>query len=203
MECVYNLMTFGIPAEVLPVTPSGDLKLEMHQEYCKKLRKFSEINDNMKRIIIPGIDDVLLGRGKPLQKHPGNLRYHHIVENYHGRYEKAQKLEKTNLSKLIVHKMKDAGGRFLKQDDVGWIEIDDDAARYKVSHTFRNHRIAARVSEKKKNGATDHRRKHEDGSDASSSGDANASEGEADQVSSEVQKKRRLSEASGASLMLA
>lgn len=194
MECVYNLMTFGIPAEVLPITPSGDFKLEMHQEYCRRLRKFAEVRDNVKRVIIPGIHDVLLGRGKPLQKHAGNLRYHHIIESYHSVYEKAQKLEKTNLSKLIVQKMKDGGGRFLKQDDVGWIEIDDEAARYKVSHTFRNHRIAARVSEKKKNGTADHRRKHEEGSDASSSGDANYSEVEADHMSLDVQKRRRLSD---------
>lgn len=201
MECVYNLMTFGIPADVLPVTPSGDLKLETHQEYCRKLRKFSETNDHIRRIIIPGIYDVLLGRGKPLQKHPGNLRYHHVVENYHGLYEKAQKLEKTNLSKMIVQKMKEEGGRFLKQDDVGWIEIDDDAARYKVSHTFRNHRIAARVSEKKKNGSIDHRRKHDDGSDASSSGEANISEVEVDGITSEGPKRRRVSDVSGSSSM--
>jgi hypothetical protein len=158
----------------LPVSPAGELRLEAHQEYCRKLRKFASVKVNAKWIITPGTYDILLGRGKPLQKHAGNLRYHHVIETYHGRYEKAQKLEKTNLSKLIVQKMKDDGGRFLKQDDCAWIEIDDDAARYKVSHTFRNHRIAARTQEKKTMGkgdenGSDQRRKHEDDSDHSSS----------------------------------
>lgn len=184
MECVYNLMTFGISADILPMTPTGEHKLEAHQDYCSRLRKSSEINDGVFRIVVPGTCDVLLGRGKPLQKHPGNLRYHHIVESCHGQYENAQKLEKTNLARTIVQRMKESGGRFLKHDGIGWIEIDDDAARYKVSHTFRNHRIAARVQEKKKK--EENRRKHEEGSDASSNGDFSSSFGP-----SEVEQKRR------------
>jgi hypothetical protein len=125
-----------------------------------------------------------------------------VIETYHGRYEKAQKLGKTNLSKLIVQKMKDDGGRFLKQDEYGWMEIDDDAARYKVSHTFRNHRIAARTQEKKgtvkgkgDENAADHRRKHEDGSEGSSIADENTSDAETG-MSVDGQKRRRLSDVS-------
>lgn len=188
MECIYNLMTFGIPAEILPVTVNGEYRLDHHQDYVRRLREYGCSKDNIKRVIVPGNFDVLLGRGKPLQKHSGNLRYHHIIESYHGQYEAAQKLEKTNLSKLIVKKMQDSGGRFLKQDDVGWVEIDDDAARYKVSHTFRNHRIAARTQEKKKIGI-DHRRKHEDNSDASSNGESTLPEERAGPP--ELEQKRR------------
>eukprot|EP00934_Nitzschia_sp_Nitz4_P002590 Nitzschia sp. Nitz4//scaffold29_size155292//59278//61341//NITZ4_002653-RA/size155292-processed-gene-0.13-mRNA-1//1//CDS//3329546433//2580//frame0 len=101
------------------------------------------------KVVVPAKMDVLLGRGKPLQKHPGNLRYHYIIESYHPQYDVAQKLEKTNLSKAIVEEVKGYGGRFLKQSDAGWVEVDDETARYKVSHTFRNHRIAARQQEKK------------------------------------------------------
>jgi hypothetical protein len=177
MECIYNLMTFGIPSDVLPIIPSGELRLEGHHELIKRLRKQEESRDNVERIVLPGTYDVLLGRGKPLQKHPGNLRYHHIIESHQDRYEKAMKLEKTMISKWIVQNMKESGGRFFKQDEAGWVEIDDDAARYKVSHTFRNHRIAARASKKKgleattdsKDSGSDNRRKHED-SDSSDGG---------------------------------
>lgn len=181
------------------MTASGELKFEAHQEYCRKIRKFATWKDkNVRPIIVPGTYDILLGRGKPLQKHAGNLRYHHFIETYHGQYEIAQKLEKTNLSKLIVQKMKEAGGRFLKQNDCGWIEIDDDAARYKVSHTFRNHRIAARSLEKKtkekgnEDGTDNRGRKHENGSDASSNGDASTFEVEPGMLV-DGQKRRRLS----------
>lgn len=197
MECVYDLMTFGIPADVLPVSPSGEMRLEGHHDYCRRLRKVAEGGfDNLHRIVVPGTYDVLLGRGRPLQKHSGNLRYHHIIESYQGRYEKASKLEKTKLSKLIVQTMKNEGGRFLKQDDMGWIEIDDEVARYKVSHTFRNHRIAARVLEKRKNGkGADNRRRYEDESDVSAVSGNTPLQVESD-VEMDVHKRRRLSDTS-------
>ena len=72
------------------------------------------------------------------------------MESYHEEYERALKLEKTKLAAKIVEQIHNQGGRFLKQDDVGsWIEIDEEAARTKISHTFRNHRIAARTALKK------------------------------------------------------
>mmetsp|Transcript_87484 Transcript_87484/g.131231 ORF Transcript_87484/g.131231 Transcript_87484/m.131231 type:complete len:468 (+) Transcript_87484:35-1438(+) len=193
MECIYNLMTFGIPSDILPVQTSGELRLEAHQEYVRRMRKQHDSDENIPRIILPSTDDVLLGRGKPLQKHPGNLRYHHIIETYNEQYEKAMKLEKTNISKWLVEQIQDAGGRFLKQDDVAWVEIDDDAARYKVSHTFRNHRIAKRTAEKKAKAAAevDHRRKHISEYHSDSSVSAMSLSGRAE---SPLEKRRRLSD---------
>lgn len=194
MECIYNLMTFGIPAENLPINAAGDRRPEAHQDFCKKLKKFPTLQDGVKRIVIPSTYDVLLGRGKPLQKHPGNLRYHHIVDGYQGEYEKMQKLAKTNLSKMFVQQFKDSGHRFMKQDEGGWVEVDDEAARYKVSHTFRNHRIAARVQDKKKTeGTNNHRRKNGNASDAD---DSLASVGSVSASEVDTQKRRRLSDAS-------
>jgi hypothetical protein len=199
MECIYNLMTFGIPSDILPVQTSGELRLEAHQDLIRRMRKQHESNDNVPRIILPRTDDVLLGRGKPLQKHPGNIRYHHIIETYNEKYEKAMKLEKTSISKWLVEQIQEAGGRFLKLDDVSWVEIDDDAARYKVSHTFRNHRIAKRTADKKAKtiaeaGAivADHRRKFhtEDNSDSSVSAVSTSGH----HVESPMEKRRRLSD---------
>jgi hypothetical protein len=150
MECIYHLMTFGIKSSDFPVTTSGEKRFDAHHDYVRKMRQSEYVfDDGIKRIIIPGTLDVLLGRGKPLQKHDGNLNYHYVVEGYHDRYERASKLEKTQIAKTIVDKIHEQGGRFLKQEDAGWVEIDDEAARTKISHTFRNHRIAARTALKK------------------------------------------------------
>ena len=167
IECIYTLMTFGLPNDVLPILPSGNLRLEGHQELVRRLRKQDESNIAPgARVVLPLTSDVLLGRGKPLQKHPGNIRYHHIIDTYNDQYENALKLEKTKISMYLVEQIQKAGGRFLKLDDVGWVEIGDDAARSKVAHTFRNHRIAKRQAEKKAKASSDattspvdHRRK--------------------------------------------
>jgi len=149
MEIIYNLMTFGIPAEALPVNLNGSLRLEAHRDYVRRMKNADNTDDNIDRIHVPGKYDVLLGRGKPLQKYSGNLNYHYIIETYHDRYEAAAKGVKAELAMEIVKKIKAQGGRFLKQDDAGWTAITDQAAKTKVSHTFRNHRIAARTARKK------------------------------------------------------
>lgn len=149
MEIIYILMTFGIPNEALPVSFNGSLRLDGHRDYVRKMRKSDELHDGIDRIIVPGKYDVLLGRGKPLQKYRGNLNYHYVIEGYHERYEAAAKGDKADLAMEIVKKIHNQGGRFLKQDEAGWTKIANEAAKTKVSHTFRNHRIAARTALKK------------------------------------------------------
>jgi hypothetical protein len=69
--------------------------------------------------------------------------------HYHDRYEAAARGEKAELAMEIVKKIQRRGSNFLKEDNVGFVVIDDAAARFKLSHTFRNHRIAARTALKK------------------------------------------------------
>jgi hypothetical protein len=45
-------------------------------------------------IIHPLPNDVLLGRGRPLQTHPGNLRFHAICNIYREAYKTSRKREK-------------------------------------------------------------------------------------------------------------
>ena len=149
MEIIYSLMTFGIPNSAIPISFNGSLRLDAHSDYVRKMKMTDELNDGVDRILLPLKYDVLLGRGKPLQKHSGNLNYHYIVESYHERYEAAPKGVKSELAMEIVKQIHAQGGRFLKQDTAGWTAITDEAARSKVSHTFRNHRIAARMAIKK------------------------------------------------------
>lgn len=149
MEIIYNLMTFGISNSAIPIGVNGSLRLEAHKEYVRKMKMADQITDGVDQIYLPLKYDVLLGRGKPLQKYSGNLNYHYIVQMYHERYEDAAKGVKSELAMEIVKTIQAQGGRFLKQDTVGWTMITDEAARSKVSHTFRNHRIAARSAIKK------------------------------------------------------
>jgi hypothetical protein len=50
------------------------------------------------------------------------------------------KVQKTRLASKIVDGIHGIGGRFLKSDKTGWIEIDNKTARYKVSMAFRSKR---------------------------------------------------------------
>ncbi|CAJ1931123.1 unnamed protein product [Cylindrotheca closterium] len=84
--------------------------------------------------------DVLFGRGKPFQDHPGNLRLHSIVNVYKPNYTQARRHEKTAIAEDVVKIIKNDGkhvGRFLKQVDGKWEGVSDIEARAKVSHALR------------------------------------------------------------------
>jgi hypothetical protein len=102
--------------------------------------------EQSKRIAVPGSYDILLGRGKLIQEHTGNIRFRHLIEKNRGTYENATKNEKTFLATRIVEIVNHGGGRFLKEDPRGWTLVTDDTARDKVSHSFRNKRLISKGS---------------------------------------------------------
>ncbi|CAJ1960048.1 unnamed protein product [Cylindrotheca closterium] len=89
----------------------------------------------------PSPGDVLFGRGK-VKEHPGNVRLHQLIEKRRSRYEVAEKWEKTVIAEEIVAIIKECSGRFLRPtvNSDGWVEVDKEIAREKVSHTFRSRR---------------------------------------------------------------
>uniref|UniRef100_A0A7S1ZNQ2 DUF6824 domain-containing protein n=1 Tax=Ditylum brightwellii TaxID=49249 RepID=A0A7S1ZNQ2_9STRA len=87
---------------------------------------------------IPTEKDVLFGRGGKGNHHPGNKEYRAFVKDLKEQYTRSSKAEKTALSKSIIDYIKSSGGRFLMQDENdGWYEATNQAARKKVSQAFR------------------------------------------------------------------
>jgi hypothetical protein len=156
MELQYRLLTFGIPMKVFPVTSEGVTQVERHLEWIQQRRKREEsvydskrimVQDSKrimvqesKRIRVPGPLDVIMGRDRLAQAHPGNFHYLDTIETHLVMYDAMSKVQKTRLASKIVDGIHGIGGRFLKSDKTGWIEIDDKTARYKVSMAFRSKR---------------------------------------------------------------
>ena len=206
-ECMYHLMTFGIPTKDFPVTDDGmQMKKQNHRRWIESMKQLEETKGNNERqeekaammvssvttrigrnnnhriptphvdslspsklpssmlsdggcrtndaaheerqwsqvVILPTRNDILFGRGKPIQEHPGNIRLLVMLESILDRYESLKRKEKSKLPQEVILKVKSMGGRFLRrQDDGTWEEVDDDTAREKVSHTFRSIRSSA------------------------------------------------------------
>jgi hypothetical protein len=138
LECVYELQTYGIHTQVLPLDENHNIKLDHHLDWVER-RKALEVSLGEKEdfVLIPRRFDVLFGKGKNIAEHTGNLRAGLVVEMNRSRYEKASKFEKTQVAERIVHLIHLSYGRFLKNETFGWVEVSDDAAREKISHFFR------------------------------------------------------------------
>jgi hypothetical protein len=183
VECMYHLMTFGIPIRNFPVSNDVEIKTEKYLQWVESMKRLEDSEKSKTKsttqpadggddsicldgegadtstnnsgvassshVTVPSRKDILFGRGKPIQEHPGNLRLGLILESFFDRYEALKRSEKTNLAQEVVLKVKSQGGRFLRQADGMWEAVDDDTAREKVSHTFRSLRSAASKPEKK------------------------------------------------------
>lgn len=164
MECLYNLASYGIPFDALPFDTDGNVILDEHLAWCVQQRQLLitsceptiiKTGIQGKSDITPGPADVLMGgKSKEFKCNPGNLSLRRMVEEALPMYNFADsRAEKTNMTLEIVQKIKSDGGRFLnRDDDFTWKEVDNEMAREKVAHAFRNQRrpvkkkIAAVVS---------------------------------------------------------
>lgn len=84
-------------------------------------------------------NDILCGKDKTYAKHPGNRKFRERIALMKVPYTTAPtKQEKMEITRGIVNHMRiDCGSRFLKMENGAWVEIDNQAARDKVSHALR------------------------------------------------------------------
>ena len=86
--------------------------------------------------------DVLFGRGRCRKHHPGNKLMHELVNGNRREYQSLGRDEKTDLTWVVLRKIQETGGRFLRKQDGKWFVVEDEVARQKVSHLMRDRRLA-------------------------------------------------------------
>jgi hypothetical protein len=95
-------------------------------------------------------NDILFGRGKPIQGRPANVRFREMLDKNSEKYANGGNGGKAIVSTYIVHLVKEEGGRFLKElEDGGWGEVDAATAQAKVSQAFRTRRQVFQATLKK------------------------------------------------------
>ena len=135
-------MTFGIPIDVIPISSEGELKSGAHKKWLaarrKKEQNMTLYGHNFGRIDFAANKDVLLGKGRPIQKHLGNIYLRNLVASLTESYFLADsKSTKASLTWKVVSDIKWNGGRFLCKDQEDfWVEASDKEARDKVGKLF-------------------------------------------------------------------
>ncbi|KAG7350478.1 hypothetical protein IV203_009838 [Nitzschia inconspicua] len=103
----------------------------------------------------PTDQDVLFGRGRPYQSHPGNVNLHRLVALHKDRYERSRRFDKLAIADQIVYEIKFGGGkspgRFLRRVEGKdyWEEAPDDVSREKVAHALRGQIKQSRENRKR------------------------------------------------------
>eukprot|EP00980_Cylindrotheca_fusiformis_P025557 scaffold14060_cov83-Cylindrotheca_fusiformis.AAC.2 len=97
------------------------------------------IDPNAERVDKLRKTDIVFGRGKGFQNHPGNKRMRYIAEKYKTRYHSLGRAEKRKMVETVYREISEGGARFLKKVDGenAWVVVDAPVAVQKVSHTLR------------------------------------------------------------------
>jgi hypothetical protein len=110
--------------------PQSQLSVAYHQSHITRPApvKLSKSPAKPYVILDPCPNDILFGRGKPIQGRPANVRFREITLDKHmdKYYDKGGKGDKGVVATYVVHLVKEEGGRFLKElENGGWVEVDE------------------------------------------------------------------------------
>jgi hypothetical protein len=97
-------------------------------------------SSHRKPIITPTPDDILMGRGWPYQKNPGNKKMRSLVEEHKPIYNSRSRSGKGELVKELLRMLRKSGSRFLIRSEEGdrdWEIASKGEAYEKVCHALR------------------------------------------------------------------
>ncbi|CAJ1965533.1 unnamed protein product [Cylindrotheca closterium] len=156
-ECRYQLSTYGILPESLPLDHNGNINLDQHLHWVQScamkesLGRPTTVVESAKAT--PNDNDVLFTGGKIIN-HVGNQRFRALVRDFSDDYDAGTDEKKRQIVGEIVVKIQDAGGRFLKPQGKGavaiWEEVPFHETRKKTMQTFRNRRRRQDACNKRK-----------------------------------------------------
>jgi hypothetical protein len=129
LETQYQLMSYGIPIQELPMSCTGTVKTKNLNQWIQSRIAIDEARekgyDTSSLITHPGTCDVLFSKGGN-SKHQGNLEFHSAMESYiHNYNATSNRREKRQVREQIIMATRSKGGRFLELSPTGayWTEI--------------------------------------------------------------------------------
>jgi hypothetical protein len=149
VELRYDIMGYGIPMDLIPITDTGTVKTKNLRDWLKVRKVIEQDSVKPTPIDCPATHDVVYGYGKAFTMHPGNVMYRGLLEEYCEEHRDAKTLEgKKMITWKIVEEVENKGGRFLLWDKRGWWTPFNDRKeiRLKVAVTLKDHtrRVMAR-----------------------------------------------------------
>eukprot|EP00529_Nitzschia_sp_RCC80_P010799 CAMPEP_0113454234 /NCGR_PEP_ID=MMETSP0014_2-20120614/7759_1 /TAXON_ID=2857 /ORGANISM="Nitzschia sp." /LENGTH=625 /DNA_ID=CAMNT_0000345635 /DNA_START=20 /DNA_END=1897 /DNA_ORIENTATION=- /assembly_acc=CAM_ASM_000159 len=149
LELRYDIMGYGIPMDLIPITDTGTVKTKNLKDWMKVRKVIEQGIVQPPPIDCPATHDVVFGYGKAFTMHPGNVMYRGLLEEYCEEHRVATTLDaKKKITWRIVEDVEQRGGRFLQWDKRGWWSpfLDRKEIRSKVAVTLKDHtrRVLAR-----------------------------------------------------------
>jgi len=147
IELLYLVKGYGIPVDHIPLTGTGNVKTLNLKVWMKLRTRLEDVKGESGSNIIecPGSKDVLFRPSKMIKGHPGNVKFHSLIETYH-----EQGLGITAASKKIIADVLEWNGRILVWEKRGWWAKTTDSSQmqFKVSVSYRDYKKKNRIKTK-------------------------------------------------------
>jgi len=152
-ELRYQISSYGIPVDLLPLTSTGNVKTTYLKQWIRLRNSIEEdivangfqstsTSTSEDSIECPGTSDVIFRPGRPVMNHPGNVTFRSLIESKSYQHDIATQTEKLAITKEVVDEMIEVReGRFLTWDENSgcWKAIrSSNKQRHKVAIAFRN-----------------------------------------------------------------
>jgi hypothetical protein len=162
LETQYQLMSYGIPVQELPVSFTGKTKTKNLSQWIQTRLAIDEARehgyDTSSLVLHPGPCDVLFSRGGNA-RHQGNLEFHRIIDGHIPIYSTTCcRKEKRRIRDEIVSVVRSRNGRFLElsQNARWWVEIvDQDAIHSKVTSAINDQRRTMKARQNRQKSDSD------------------------------------------------
>jgi hypothetical protein len=151
----YNLHSYGIPVDLLPITETGNVKIKNHHRFLKVRNMLERQNvvasdeGVMKEddaIECPRLHDVVFRVGDSYLCHPGNAKFRGWIESTFDDYDAASKDRKSAITWMLVEEVLKTG-RFLVWDKQWWVVLQDrEKMRTKVIGAFKDQKRRLKAS---------------------------------------------------------
>ncbi|CAJ1956529.1 unnamed protein product [Cylindrotheca closterium] len=147
MELQYQLQSHGIPIQFCPIDGDGNFRTDILNRWLNHYESstgtaLNQCKDDRKsrQNTVPLRHDVLLGRGKSLQAHLGNVCFREFVKRYSEEYDETPRNYRRLVPMKVIQDLKSRGIRFLRQDEKTgeWVEPDISDIEKTVGQVFRN-----------------------------------------------------------------
>jgi len=173
IEFQYELQGHGFPSDTFPVDANGNMRKDIQFAWLYKHQALQRLKaepgvDEVKQskafstdtahdataaglyaVIDPPRHHILLGRGRPIQRHPGNVCFREYLKQYSAAYDAAPRNMKRKVLSRIKDDLDNRGIQFLQEKDGFWVECGAPEIEKTISQAFRN----LRKKNKKEDGA--------------------------------------------------
>ncbi len=141
-ELKYKLCGYGVPAELLPMSSTGTIKFDNHRDWLTVIRTKAVVASRSYRdeiVECPRFNDVVYRKGPATKLNAGNSYYRDLIADYSLEHFMADRNKKYEITRLVIQKVEERGGRFLEWKNMWVVFRDQEKIRKKIASAFKQH----------------------------------------------------------------